>query len=102
MGPGRGQGGMGMGGGPGFGPRPRARDDVALEKQRARGKLSGKGEINEVIEFRGLPDEVEARAELVEMTRAAAQEAEEALGREEIPRRRREAVRSYFESVQPK
>jgi hypothetical protein len=45
---------------------------------------------------------VEARAELVEMTRAAAQEAEEALGREEIPRRRREAVRSYFESVQPK
>jgi hypothetical protein len=91
-----------MGGGLGMGPRPRAPDDMALEKQRTRGKLSGAGEINETIRFRGLPQEGKATAELVDMTRAAAQEAEEALGREEIPRRRRDAVRSYFESVKPK
>jgi len=93
--------GMG-GGGPGFGPRPRAPDDKGLKRERTRGKLGPTGEINEVQTFKGLPQEGESKVVLREMVRSAAQEAEDALGQEEIPRKRREAVQRYFEGVQQK
>jgi hypothetical protein len=60
------------------------------------------GEINEVQSFQGIPQEGESKAVLREMVRSAAQEAEDALGQEEIPRKRREAVQRYFEGVRPK
>jgi hypothetical protein len=100
--------GMGMGsggpGGPGMGPRARAKDDKDTTPERVRSALQGDGEINEVKTFKGLPkeEEGEARITLQRLTRAAAQEAEEALSDEEIPRRRRDAVRKYFEELQPK
>lgn len=95
-------GGNGMGGGTGFGPRPRAADDKGTVKERTRGKMGAAGEINEIRTFQGIPQEGEAKVVLTEMVRAAAQEAEEALGQEEIPRKRREAVQKYFEGVKPK
>lgn len=103
MGPGLGFGmGMGMGGpgGPGMGPRARAPDDKDVKRERTRGKMGPTGEINEVQTFKGLPQEGESKVELREMIRSAAQEAEDALGQEEIPRKRREAVQKYFEGVQ--
>jgi hypothetical protein len=93
---------MGMGAGFGMGPRPRAPDDKGLVKERTRGKLGPSGEINEVQTFTGLPQEGESKVVLREMVQSATQEAEEALGQEEIPRRRREAVQRYFEDVKPK
>ena len=101
MGPGLGLG-MGMGGGLGFGPRPREADDKALVRERTRGKMGAAGEINEVRTFKGLPQEGEAKVVLEDMVRTATQDAEEALGQEEIPRKRREAVQKYFEGVKPK
>jgi hypothetical protein len=94
--------GMGMGPGLGMGPRPRAPDDKGLTRERTRGKLGPRGEINEVRTFKGLPQEGEAKVVLTEMVQSATQEAEEALGQEEIPRKRREAVKKYFEGVKPK
>ena len=94
--------GMGMGAGIGMGPRPRAPDDKGLVKERTRGKIGPAGEINEVQTFKGLPQEGEAKIELREMIRSAAQDAEDALGQEEIPRKRRDAVQKYFEGVKPK
>lgn len=91
-----------MGAGLGMGPRPTAPDDKGLVKERTRGKMGPAGEINEVKSFQGIPKEGEAKVVLTEMVRSAAQEAEEALGQEEIPRKRREAVQRYFEGVQPK
>jgi len=102
VGLGLGLGGMGGPGGPGSGPRARATDDKGLVKERTRGKMGAAGEINEVRSFQGIPKEGEAKIVLTEMVRSAAQEAEEALGQEEIPRRRREAVQKYFEGVKPK
>jgi hypothetical protein len=95
-------GGMGMGGGLGFGPRPRAPDDRAVRKERTRGKMGSSGEFNDVQSFKGLPTEGEAKTVLRTMVQSATQEAEDALGQEEIPRKRREAVQKYFEGVQPK
>ena len=94
--------GNGMGGGLGMGPRPRAPDDRDVTRERTRGKLGPSGEINEVQTFQGLPTEGESKVELREMIRSAAQEAEDALGQEEIPRKRREAVQRYFEGVNQK
>jgi hypothetical protein len=94
--------GMGMGGGIGIGPRPRAPDDKVLRKERTRGKMGGAGEINDVQTFQGIPEEGEAKIVLTEMVRSAAQEAEDALGQEEIPRKRREAVQKYFDGVKPR
>lgn len=94
--------GMGMGPGLGMGPRPRAPDDKGLVKERTRGKMGPTGEINEVQTFTGIPQEGESKIVLTEMVQSATQEAEEALGQEEIPRKRREAVQKYFEGVQPK
>lgn len=91
-----------MGAGLGMGPRPIAPDDKGLVKERTRGKMGPAGEINEVKSFQGIPKEGEAKVVLTEMVRSAAQEAEEALGQEEIPRKRREAVQKYFEGVKPK
>jgi hypothetical protein len=103
MGPGLGLGmGMGMGGGIGIGPRPRAPDDKGIVKERTRGKMGATGEINEVKTFKGIPKEGEAKIVLQEMVRSASQEAEDALGQEEIPRKRREAVQKYFDGVKPK
>lgn len=101
MGPGLGLG-MGMGSGLGMGPRPRAPDDMGLEKERTRGKMGAAGEINDVQTFKGLPKEGESKIVLREMVQSAAQEAEDALGQEEIPRKRRDAVQKYFEGVKPK
>ena len=95
-------GGSGMGPGIGFGERPRAPDDRGLTKERTRGKIGPVGEINEVQTFKGIPLEGESKVELREMLRSAAQEAEDALGQEEVPRRRREAVQKYFEGVKPR
>jgi len=94
--------GMGMGGGLGMGPRPRSPDDKGVVKERTRGKMGPRGEINEVQTFQGIPQEGEAKVVLTEMVQSATQEAEEALGQEEIPRKRREAVQKYFEGVKPK
>src|SRR5689334_16697258 len=94
--------GVGMGGGLGTGPRPRAPDDMGVAKERTRGKMGASGEINDVQTFKGLPTEGESKIELREMVQSAAQEAEDALGQEEIPRKRREAVQKYFEGVRPK
>jgi hypothetical protein len=91
-----------MGAGIGFGPRPRAPDDRGLAKERTRGRMGPVGEINEVQEFKGIPQEGESKAVLHEMVQSAAQEAEDALGQEEVPRKRREAVQRYFEGVKPK
>lgn len=91
-----------MGAGLGFGQRPRAPDDKGLVKERTRGKMGPTGQINEVQTFQGIPLEGESKVELREMIRSSAQEAEDALGQEEIPRRRREAVQRYFEGVKPK
>ena len=91
-----------MGGGLGMGPRPRAPDDKGLVKERTRGKMGPSGEINEVQTFKGMPQEGESKVVLREMVQSAAQEAEDALGQEEIPRKRREAVQKYFEGVKPK
>ena len=107
MGPGLGLGmsmspGMGMGAGIGYGARPRAPDDKGLTKERTRGKIGPTGEINEVQSFKGIPQEGTSKVEFREMIRSAAQEAEDALGQEEVPRRRREAVQRYFEGVKPK
>lgn len=105
MGPGLGLGqmpGMGMGGGLGMGPRPRAPDDKGIVKERTRGKMGATGEINEVKTFKGIPKEGEAKIVLQEMVRSASQEAEDALGQEEIPRKRREAVQKYFDGVKPR
>ena len=101
MGPGLGLG-MGMGSGLGMGPRPRAPDDMGIEKERTRGKMGATGEINDVQTFKGLPKEGESKIVLREMVQSAAQEAEDALGQEEIPRKRRDAVQKYFEGVKPK
>src|SRR5688572_33249602 len=101
MGPGLGLGmgmgmpGMGMGAGLGLGPRPRAPDDIGLQKERTRGKLGASGEINDVQTFKGMPKEGESKIVLREMVQSAAQEAEDALGQEEIPRKRRDAVQKY-------
>ncbi len=94
--------GVGMGMNPGFGPRPREADDKALAKERTRGKMGPTGEINEVRIFKGMPTEGESKVVLQDMVRTATQEAEDALGQEEIPRKRREAVQKYFEGVKPK
>jgi hypothetical protein len=94
--------GMGMGGGIGMGPRPRAADDKGLVKEKTRGKMGPSGEINEVRTFKGIPKEGESKIVLQEMVRSASQEAEDALGQEEIPRKRREAVQKYFDGVKPK
>ena len=102
MGLGLGLGGMGMGGGPGTGPRPRAPDDKGLVKERTRGRMGASGEINEIKTFQGVPEEGESKAVLTDAVRTAAQEAEEALGHEVIPRRRREAVQKYFDGVKPR
>ncbi len=92
--------GMGMGPGIGMGPRPISPDDRGLRSEKTRGKLAGQGEINEFENFKGLPgEEGEAKIELNAILQSAAQEAEEALGHEEIPRRRAEAVKKYFEGV---
>jgi hypothetical protein len=93
---------MGMGGGLGIGPRPRAADDKGLVKERTRGKMGPTGEINDVQTFKGIPKEGESKIVLQEMVRSASQEAEDALGQEEIPRKRREAVQKYFDGVKPK
>ena len=107
MGPGLGFGmgmnaGMGMGGGIGMGPRPRAPDDKGLTKERTRVRMGADGEINEVQNFQGIPEEGESKVVLREMIRSAAQDAEDAIGQEEIPRRRREAVQKYFEGMKEK
>lgn len=96
--------GMGMGAGVGMGPRPRAPDEKDMTPEQVRSAMQGSGEINEVKSFKGLPedDPGEARVQLQRLTRSAAQEAEEALADEEIPRRRREAVKKYFEGIQPR
>jgi hypothetical protein len=91
-----------MGAGLGFGPRPREADDKGLVKERTRGKMGPSGEINEVRTFKGLPQEGESKIVLQDMVRTATQEAEDALGQEEIPRKRREAVQKYFEGVKPR
>ena len=91
-----------MGPGIGMGPRPRSPDDKGLVKERTRGKMGPSGEINEVQTFKGMPQEGESKVVLREMVQSAAQEAEDALGQEEIPRKRREAVQKYFEGVKPK
>ena len=91
-----------MGPGLGMGPRPRSPDDKGLVKERTRGKMGPSGEINEVQTFKGMPQEGESKVVLREMVQSAAQEAEDALGQEEIPRKRREAVQKYFEGVKPK
>ena len=85
-----------------MGPRPRAADDKGLVKERTRGKMGPAGEINEVKTFQGIPEEGSSKVVLTEMVRSASQEAEEALGQEEIPRKRREAVQKYFDGVKPK
>jgi|SRR5688572_25238127 hypothetical protein len=94
--------GQGMSGGIGYGTRPRAPDDKGLTKERTRGKIGPTGEINEVQNFKGIPQEGNSKVEFREMIQSAAQEAEDALGQEEVPRRRREAVQKYFEGVKPK
>ncbi len=90
-------------GGIGAGPRAWAKDDEkGSTAERVKSRLQAGGEFNGIESFRGIPTEGDAKIELVRMTRAAAQEAEEAMGQEEIPRRRREAVQKYFEGIQPK
>ena len=75
---------------------------MAVTKERTRGKMGAAGEINDVQSFKGIPEEGESKIVLQEMVRSATQEAEDALGQEEIPRKRREAVQKYFEGVKPK
>ena len=85
-----------------MGPRARAADDKGVKKERTRGRMGATGEINEMQTFQGIPEEGESKIVLTEMVRSASQEAEEALGQEEIPRKRREAVQKYFDGVKPK
>jgi hypothetical protein len=79
-----------------------AAGDKGLVRERTRGKMGPSGEINEVKTFKGLPAEGESKVVLTDMVRTAAQEAEDALGQEEIPRKRRETVQKYFEGVKPR
>ena len=75
------------------------RTDVQTEDVKARGQRNpGRSESTPV---RGAPDRQPAMAPYFEVYDAYAQEAEEALTREDIPRSYERQVREYFRSIQP-
>ncbi len=82
------------------GEAPRGPDDGRdLDDERLRGKLDPKGNLGQKVPFKGIPRFEEAKAEFFETLGRAASDAEESLGRDELPARSREFVRRYFDSL---
>ena len=75
------------------------RTDVSTQDERVRG-LNNEGR-EMVTPVRGAPERQPSTAPYYEVYEAYAQEAEEALAREEIPRSHAQQVREYFGSIQP-
>jgi hypothetical protein len=75
------------------------RTDVQTEDVRVRGQRNPGRSIE--MPVRGEPDRQPAMAPYFEVYDAYAQEAEEALSREDIPRSHQREVREYFRSIQP-
>lgn len=87
-GPGRGQGGT-----PKFGV---STDGTRAEV--ARGRLDPKGRMT-VTNFRGLPKPGELTVQDLEVLRAARDDAQAPLESDRIPRRYREGIRSWFDTL---
>ncbi len=75
------------------------RTDVQTEDVRVRGQRNPGRSIE--MSVRGAPDRQPAMAPYFEVYDAYAQEAEDALTREDIPRSHQRQVREYFRSIQP-
>ncbi|MBN1420924.1 MAG: hypothetical protein JXP34_19290 [Planctomycetes bacterium] len=100
---GGGQGGPGQGGG-GTGrgnPAPEKATDATFTPDRAPGRISPGGVIVGQLWTRGPAPKGEAKVEYAEAVRAAAEAASDAVEREAIPREYQDAVRGYFEGLQP-
>lgn len=87
--------------GPGRGGQaPRGPDDGrAANDERLRGKLDPQGNLGQKIPFKGIPRFEEAKALFHATIGRAVDDAEESLGRDELPARSRDFVRRYFESL---
>ena len=82
------------------GEAPRGPDDGRdMDDERLRGKLDPKGNLGQKIPFKGIPRFEEAKAQFHETIGRAVDDAEESLGRDELPARSREFVRRYFDSL---
>ncbi|MCE9638162.1 MAG: hypothetical protein K8T90_20865 [Planctomycetes bacterium] len=85
--------GQGQGGKPSFGNAPDgSRPEVA------RGRLDPKGRMT-VTNFRGLPKPGELTVQDLEVLRAARDDAQAPLESDQIPRRYREGIRSWFDTL---
>ena len=75
------------------------RTDVMTQDARIQGQDNAGREM--VTPVRGAPERQPSTAPYYEVYEAYAQDAEEALAREEIPRSHAQQVREYFRSIQP-
>lgn len=88
-GPGRGQGGA-----PEYGEI-----DPGARTERAHSKVDPKGRIS-VTSFRGLPKPGELTPEIRAAIRAAREDAQAPLESDQIPRRYRDGIRSWFDGLE--
>jgi hypothetical protein len=72
--------------------------DEAFRPEVVRGQLDPKGRIT-VTNFRGLPRPGELTTEFTELARRAREEAEAPMSSDEIPRRYREGIRDWFDTL---
>jgi len=75
------------------------RTDVQTEDTKVRGQM-GQGR-EQTTPVRGAPERQPSSAPYFEVYEAYAQEAEDAMAREDIPRPYQRQVRDYFRSIQP-
>jgi len=85
--------GQGQGGTPKYGTAP-----DGSQTEVARGRLDPKGRIS-VTTFRGLPKPGQLTAQDLEILRAAREDAQAPLESDQIPRRYREGIRSWFDGL---
>lgn len=88
-----GSAGIGEGGTPEFGTA-----DPNFSTEHAKSKLDAKGRIG-VTSFRAVPRPGELTVEMKSAVEQARAEAEAPLDQEEIPRRYRDGIRSYFDGL---
>lgn len=93
-----GTGGEGQGRG---GVPPESPTDTTFQHKMSQSKIN-KGKILHELFISGVPDKGEALAEYSDVVRAAKQEAAGSLARDKVPREYEDAVKTYFDSIDPK
>ena len=79
-----------------------ADDGTAMEETRLHGQLDSKGNMGKGVEFKGVPSPGESKIEFDDAVKRAAGDAEDSIGKEEVPPDARPYVRRYFENLKKK